>query len=164
MSYDEKYMDLALNEAIRAMQEGNLPIGAVLLINGKVIGTGRNNQVSNSDYFSHAESILIKQHASQIKEASKRNEKIELFTTLEPCLMCFGTAVHNRISRIVYACPDPLAGVTNMNPPTKWYGKRWPEIKGNIKRDKSYHLIIDYMKNNSGWENALEQFKEMNKC
>jgi len=108
MIRDKKYMKIALDEARKSMQEGNLPIGAVLLINDEVIGTGRNNQVNNSDYFSHAESMLIGRNASRIKDASKLGQKIELFTTLEPCLMCFGTSVHNRVSRIVYACKDPL--------------------------------------------------------
>lgn len=101
MLNDDEYMDLALEEAAKAMEKGNLPIGALLLINEEVIGTNRNNQVNNSDYYSHAESLLIGRHAPKIKEASEKEEKIELFTTLEPCLMCFGTAVHNRINRIV---------------------------------------------------------------
>jgi tRNA(adenine34) deaminase len=157
-------MEIALNEARKAMQEGNLPIGAVLLINDKVIGTGRNNQVNNSDYFSHAESLLIGKNAQTIKEASKRKEKIELFTTLEPCLMCFGTLVHNRISRIVYACKDPLAGATTIQSPTDWYQKRWPEIVGDIDREISYELFARYMGEHSDtWENALRQFGEMKK-
>lgn len=162
MSYDEEYMELALDEARKAMQEGNLPIGAVLLINGEMVGTGRNNQVDNSDYFSHAESLLIGRHASRIKEASKKEEKVELFTTLEPCLMCFGTAVHNRINRIIYACPDPLAGVTIMESPTEWYKKRWPEITRDVYRDVAYELFTKYMRANLDiWENALKQFEDM---
>ena len=77
---------------------------------------------------------MIGKYASQIKEASKRGDKIELFTTLEPCLMCFGTIVHNRINRIVYACPDPLAGPTSIEPPTKWYGKKMASPKKSISQ------------------------------
>ena len=162
MPYDEKYMNMALEEAIIAMEGGNLPIGALLLINNDVIGTNGNNQVNNSDFYSHAESLLIGRYASKIKEASKKGEKIELFTTLEPCLMCFGTAVHNRINRIVYACPDPLAGVTNMSSPTEWYQKRWPEIVGGVQRDLAYKLFIDYMERHQEiWENSLKQFRMM---
>lgn len=132
------------------------------MINGKVVGTGRNSQVNNSDYFSHAESLLIGRYASIIKKASKKKEVIELFTTLEPCFMCFGTAVHNRINRVVYACPDPLAGVATMKSPTKWYKKRWPEIKGEVERDKAYNLFTSYMEKHLDiWGNALSQFKEM---
>jgi len=164
MFNDDRHMNLALEGAVKAMEEGNLPIGALLLINGKVIDTNRNNQINNSDYYSHAESLLIGKHASKIKEASKGEEKIELFTTLEPCLMCFGTAVHNRINRIVYACPDPLAGVTSINAPTEWYRKRWPEIVGGIQRDRAYDLFTSYMENHQDiWENTLRQFREMGK-
>lgn len=162
MSYDNSFMNLALEEANKALQEGNLPIGAILMIDGKVIGTGRNSQVSNSDYFSHAESLLIGRHASEIKEASKRKGKIELFTTLEPCLMCFGTAVHSRVNRIVYACPDPLAGATGLESPTEWYGRRWPNIERDVERNKAYDLITNYMANHLDvWENALRQFGDM---
>ena len=66
MSRDEDYMKLALDEARKAMKEDNLPIGAVLLIGGNLIGVGRNNQVNNSDYFSHAESLLIGRNASKV--------------------------------------------------------------------------------------------------
>lgn len=157
-------MEIALNEARKAMQEGNLPIGALLLINDEVIGTGRNNQVNNSDYFSHAESMLIGRNASRIKEASKLGQKIELFTTLEPCLMCFGTSVHNRVNRIVYACKDPLAGATTIQSPTDWYKRRWPEIVGDVYRDTSYELFTRYMGEHLDiWENALRQFEEMKK-
>lgn len=164
MSRDYEYMEIALNEARKAMQEGNLPIGALLLINDKIIGTGKNNQVNNSDYFSHAESLLIGKNATAIKEASKRKERIELFTTLEPCLMCFGTSVHNRISRIVYACKDPLAGATAIQYPTDWYKRRWPEIVREINRDASYELFTRYMGEHLDiWENALRQFEKMKK-
>lgn len=163
MLNDTEYMNLALEEAAKAMGDGNLPIGALLLIDGEVIGTNRNNQCSNSDYYSHAESLLIGRYAPKIKEASKREARIELFTTLEPCLMCFGTAVHNRINRIVYACPDPLAGVATMSSPTKWYEKKWPEVVGEVQRDRAYDLFTSYMEIHQDiWENALRQFREMN--
>ena len=164
MVNDGQYMNMALEEAVKALNEGNLPIGALLLINKEIVGAGRNNQVNSSNYYSHAESLLIGRHASRIKEASKREEKIELFTTLEPCLMCFGTAVHNRISRIVYACPDPLAGATCIDSPTEWYKKRWPEIVGGVQKERAYDLFTGYMeKHQDIWKNALIQFKEMGK-
>ena len=95
-------------------------LGSLLLINSQIVGTGRNNQVSNFDYFSHAESLLIGKHATKIKEARKKGEITELFTTLEPCFMCFGTAIYNRINRIIYACcPDPIAGAIHIKPPTE---------------------------------------------
>ncbi|MEK6895202.1 MAG: nucleoside deaminase [Nanoarchaeota archaeon] len=164
LDYDLRYMGLALNEVREAMHLGNLPIGAVLLIEGKVIGIGRNNQVNNSDFYSHAESVLIGKSASWIKDASKEGKKVELFTTLEPCLMCFGTAVHTRVNRIVYACPDPLAGATGMEPPSEWYKRRWPEITKDVFRDDAFELFTNYMRGHLGiWRNALRQYEEMRK-
>ena len=164
MSDEHKYMDLALEEARKAEREGNLPIGAILVINREIVGKGKNNQVSNSNYFSHAESMLIGENSSRIKDALKKGEGIELFTTLEPCLMCFGTSVHNRVSRIVYACPDPLAGATSMDPPTEWYRRKWPTITRNVDREASYELFTGYLRGHLDiWENALRQFEDMHK-
>lgn len=164
MSDDCRYMKVALDEARKAMQEGNLPIGAVLVIDGVIIGTNRNNQVTNVDFFSHAESLLVRNYARDIRVASKEGRKIEVFTTLEPCLMCFGTLIHNRVNYITYGCPDPLAGVTHIEAPTEWYNRRWPIIRGGVNKDLSYQLITDYMREHSDiWENALRQYEDMRK-
>lgn len=165
MPRDQEYMALALNEARKAMRSGNLPIGALLLVDNEVVGTRGNSQVDDSNYFSHAEHMLIGENASRIKEASGRKQRIELFTTLEPCLMCLGTSVHNRISRIVFACEDPIAGSTAIQPPTDWYKRKWPEIVGGVCRIASYELFTGYLREHlDTWENALKQFEEMRKA
>ncbi len=159
---DLVYMNIALDEARKAKLEGNLPIGAALVIDGEVIGVGRNNQVTDSNFFSHAELKLVEEYASLIQASHNGGKRIEVFTTLEPCLMCFGTMIHNRVGRIIYACPDPLAGASSVSPPTSWYERRWPQIVNNIGRDESYQLLAEYMLEHSDrWERALQQYEEM---
>ncbi len=157
-------MKSALDEAFKAYKLGDVPIGAVLVIDGDIIGANANSQSTSRDYYSHAESLLIGRHASEIKIAHKEEKHISLYTTLEPCFMCFGTAVHNRINEIVYACPDPVAGVTKMNPPTEFYEKRWPTVRGGILRDEGYRLFFDYIKQRQDdWQRCIEAFEEMRK-
>jgi len=142
---DTKYMELALAEARKSYDNGEVPIGAILVIGGEIVGSGGNIQTSRDNWTDHAESTLIRTHGSAIKKASKNSLDIELFPTLEPCLMCFGTSVHNRVNRIIYGSPDPAAGATDIVAPTEWYGNRWPEksTAANIKSKTTRSNVTD---------------------
>jgi len=158
---DEKFMRIALEEAEKAYIKKQLPIGAVLVINSELIGVNNNKQVDNNDWFHHAENILIKRNGEKIKQASKDSKNIELYTTLEPCLMCFGAAVHNRLTRIIYACPDPAAGASHIQPPTEWYAKKWPKVVQGPFVQESYNLFVKFMeKNPKSWSNILPLYKK----
>lgn len=137
---DIKFMAIALEEAKKAFKSGNLPVGAVLVIDGKLKGSSGTYQESNG-WFNHAENILIQKYAQDIKSAIENSKKVCVYTTLEPCLMCFGTIVHNRVSRIVYACPDLAGGSTQIKAPTKWYKDRWPIIEQGPFKKESLSLI-----------------------
>lgn len=164
MDIDGEYMQLALEEARKAKDRGDLPIGAVLIINNEIIGRNASRQYSNNDYYSHAESILIGEYAVDIKKAHKNSEIIKLYSTLEPCFMCFGTAVHNRINEIIYACPDPIAGVSGMNPPKEWYRKRWPVVREGVFKEDAFQLFFDYIiKRPEEWKSCISSFEEMRK-
>ncbi len=160
-SLDEEFMTIALDEARKSYERNDFPVGAVLVIDGILVGKGNNTQFTRQDWYSHAESQLIGKHASEIKKASKQLKSIHLYTTLEPCLMCLGTSVMNRISRIIYACPDPFGGVCGMKPPTDWYEKKWPSIEHGILKDKSYNYLISYMISRKDWEDVLQKFETM---
>ena len=161
MTY-EKFMQIALDEAKNAYNNGQIPIGATLVIDGKIIDTNSNNQIEQKNTFNHAENILIQRNSSKIREARFAGKQIELYSTVEPCIMCFGAAVHNRIKKIVYACPDPCAGSTNIKSPTEWYSTIWPErIKGPFAKE-SCELMIKFMEeNSSNWKETLELFKKL---
>jgi tRNA(adenine34) deaminase len=105
---DEQYMRLALEEARRAEAAGEVPVGAVIVQNGEVIGAGRNRNIIDHDPTAHAEIVALRQAASKL--ANHRLTGCTLYVTVEPCAMCAGAAVLARIERLVYGCDDPKAG------------------------------------------------------
>ena len=105
---DQKYMLRALALAEEAGAVGEVPVGAVLVRNNKIIGEGRNAQVGSCDPSAHAE-IQALRAAAKI-EANYRLPNTTLYATLEPCTMCCGAIVHARIERLVFATREPKAG------------------------------------------------------
>ena len=106
---DEDYMRLALELARQAEQNGEVPVGAVVVKNGEVIGRGRNSPILLQDPSAHAEILAIRDAAKHL--ANYRLVDCELFVTLEPCAMCVGAMFHARISRVVYGAKDYKTGV-----------------------------------------------------
>lgn len=108
MEDDIKYMKMALAEARKAYQRGEVPIGAVVVCNDQVVGRGFNLREQTQDPTSHAEMIALREAAEN--EASWRLENCQLYVTLEPCPMCAGAILQSRIKRLVYGASDPKAG------------------------------------------------------
>lgn len=108
MDNDKKYMQIALAEAGKAYQQAEVPIGAVVVCNGRVVGRGFNRREQTQDPTSHAEMIALREAASE--EGSWRLEECELYVTLEPCPMCAGAILQSRLKRLVFAARDPKAG------------------------------------------------------
>ena len=109
MNEDEKWMGLALEEAIRAKDEGEVPVGAVLVKDGHIIASAHNQPISKNDATAHAEIQLLR--ASGEKLNNYRLTDTTLYVTLEPCAMCFGAMAHARVGRIVYGAFDSKTGV-----------------------------------------------------
>ena len=109
MSKDEKWMQIALNEANLAMNENEIPVGAVLVKNDTLIAQAHNKPITKNDPTAHAEIQLLRKAGEQQK--NYRLPKSTLYVTIEPCTMCFGAMVHARIDRIVYGVSDPKTGV-----------------------------------------------------
>lgn len=105
---DAEWMRLALDEARQALAHADVPIGAVAVLEGRVIGIGRNRREADQDPTAHAEMIAIRQAAAHI--GRWRLDGVTLYCTLEPCTMCAGAMVLARLPRLVYATPDPKAG------------------------------------------------------
>jgi tRNA(adenine34) deaminase len=105
---DEKWMRVALQEAEKARIHEDIPIGAVAVLNGEIIGRGHNHREADNDPTAHAEMIAIRQAAQLI--GFWRLEDVTLYCTLEPCVMCAGAMVLARLPRLIYATPDPKAG------------------------------------------------------
>ena len=105
---DERFMRLALDEAERALNHGDVPVGAVLVHDGEVIGAGHNERELRQDPSAHAEMIALRAGAAAL--GSWRLLDTVLYVTLEPCAMCAGAIVLGRIPRVVYGTADPKAG------------------------------------------------------
>jgi len=105
---DDQFIEQALALAARAESEGEVPVGALIVMDGKVIGEGWNRPRSQNDPTAHAEMIAIRAAASTI--GNYRLGGATLYVTLEPCPMCAGAMVHARVSRVVFGAPDPIAG------------------------------------------------------
>ena len=109
MNKDEKWMRIALNEANLAMDENEIPVGAVLVKNDKLIAQSHNRPINKNDPTAHAEIELLRKAGEQQK--NYRLIGSTLYVTLEPCAMCFGAMIHARIERIVFGASDPKTGV-----------------------------------------------------
>jgi tRNA(adenine34) deaminase len=105
---DERYMDLALIEAHNAACVGEVPVGAVVVLNGNVLGRGFNQPITAKDPTAHAEIIALREAAH--RAGNYRLAGVTLYCTLEPCMMCAGAMIHARIERLVFGTFDPKAG------------------------------------------------------
>ncbi len=108
-SQDERFMREAMELARQGAERGEVPVGAVLVQDGEVIGRGFNCPISTSDPSAHAEMVAIRAAAAAVQ--NYRLPGSTLYVTLEPCSMCAGLIVHSRIARVVYGTTEPKAGV-----------------------------------------------------
>src|SRR5262245_43456959 len=105
---DAEFMGVALELARQAARAGEVPIGAVVVLNGEIIGRGHNAPITSTDPTAHAELVALRRAAEEIN--NYRLPGAVLYTTVEPCIMCCGAALHARIARLVFGAPDPKAG------------------------------------------------------
>lgn len=106
---DEYFMRLALDEARLARAANEVPVGAVVVRAGEVIGAGWNQPISTLDPTAHAEIVALRKAAKRL--GNYRLNGCTLYVTVEPCAMCTGAIFHARISRVVYGAPEPKTGV-----------------------------------------------------
>ena len=104
----ELFMEEALREALRAQTLGEVPVGAVVVCEGKVIGRGCNRNLTDADPSAHAEIVALRDAARHL--GNHRLEDCTMFVTIEPCPMCAGALVLARLARLVYGADDPKAG------------------------------------------------------
>jgi tRNA(adenine34) deaminase len=110
-SSDELWMEEALRAAQRALAAGEVPVGAVVVLDGRVVGQGWNCNLTDSDPTAHAELVSLRQAGATV--GNHRLGGCELFVTIEPCAMCAGAMVHARLKRLVYGADDPKAGAVH---------------------------------------------------
>jgi tRNA(adenine34) deaminase len=105
---DQQFMTAAIAEARRAEAEGEVPVGAIAVAGGQIVGAGHNRPIGLSDPTAHAEILAIRSAASKLKRY--RLETVSIYVTLEPCVMCVGAMVNARIARVIYGARDEKAG------------------------------------------------------
>jgi tRNA(adenine34) deaminase len=105
---DELWMEQALRSAQRALEAGEVPVGAVVVCEGRIVGRGWNRNIRDSDPTAHAEIVALRQAGATV--GNHRLADCELFVTVEACPMCAGAMVHARIRRLVYGANDSKAG------------------------------------------------------
>ncbi len=105
---DLRWMRHAISLALRAELEGEVPVGAVVVREGEVLGEGWNRNIGLADPSAHAEIIAIRQAGKVLQ--NHRMPGCVLYVTLEPCAMCVGAMIHARLARVVYGAPDPKTG------------------------------------------------------
>ena len=108
---DEEFMLQAIAEAEAARADGEVPVGAIVVLNGELKGRGRNAVILSSDPTAHAEIMALRDAARATN--NYRLTGATLYSTIEPCAMCAGAIVHARIGRLVYGAPDPKAGAVD---------------------------------------------------
>ena len=109
MNEDEKWMGLALEQARKAEEEGEVPVGAVLVKDGLLIAKAHNQPISTNDVTAHAEIQLLRAAGKKLK--NYRLTGTSLYVTLEPCAMCLGAIMHARVEHVIFGAYDPKTGV-----------------------------------------------------
>jgi len=141
---DEIFMREALTLARQAAEAGEVPVGAVVVRDGAVVGRGYNRPVSQRDPTAHAEVIALRDAAGNI--GNYRLSGCELYVTLEPCAMCAGAIIHARISRVVYGAADPKSGacgsVVNLFEESRL--NHHTVIAGGVMAEEASKLLQDF--------------------
>src|SRR5215472_12774515 len=108
---DAAWMELALEQARMAARAGEVPVGALVIKDGEIVGRGHNRSILDHDPSAHAEIVALRQAAARLK--NHRLTGCEMFVTIEPCAMCAGALMHARVARLVYGASDPKAGAVS---------------------------------------------------
>jgi tRNA(adenine34) deaminase len=144
---DEFWMEEALRAAQRALEAGEVPVGAVVIHGGKIVGRGWNRNLTSCDPTAHAEVIALREAGANL--GNHRLGDCELFVTIEPCPMCAGALVHARVKRLIYGADDPKAGAVHsvmevLNHPRL---NHRTEVRGGVLAGRSAELLQSFFRN-----------------
>ncbi|MBP1084235.1 tRNA(adenine34) deaminase [Bacillus capparidis] len=143
---NEYFMKEAIKEARKAGEKGEVPIGAVLVLNGEIIARAHNLRETEQRSMAHAEMLVIDEACQTL--GTWRLEDTELYVTLEPCPMCAGAIVLSRVSKVVFGAHDPKGGCagTLMNLLTDERFNHQAEVVGDVLADECGRLLSDFFK------------------
>lgn len=139
-------MEEALRCAQRALESNEVPVGALVVLESRIIGRGWNRNLSDSDPTAHAEVVALREAAARI--GNHRLLSCGLFSTIEPCAMCAGAMVHARIKRLVYGADDPKAGAVHsalqvLNHPRL---NHQVEVRSGVLEDRCAELLQNFFR------------------
>ena len=144
---DGFFMQAALDEAQKALDAGEVPVGAVLVHAGKIVGRGCNSPIASNDPTAHAEILALRAGGQAL--GNYRLVDTELYVTLEPCIMCMGAIAHARVKRLIFGAADPRAGAAvTVFPFASEPGlNHRVEVKAGVLEDACRGLMQDFFKN-----------------
>jgi len=140
-------MEEALRAAQRALEAGEVPVGAVVVCGDRIVGRGWNRNITDSDPTAHAEIVALREAGATV--GNHRLAGCDLFATIEPCPMCAGALVHARIRRLVYGADDPKAGAVQsvMQVLSNSQLNHKVEVRSGILAGRSAELLQTFFKN-----------------
>jgi len=143
---DKQFMNLALQEAHKSKEMNEVPVGAIIVMNDQIISQAHNLSISQNDPTAHAEINVLRNAAKKI--GNYRLTDATLYTTLEPCAMCYGAIVHARIPRLVFGAYDPKTGVcgTSYNLHEQAFLNHTPKITGGVLEEDCSLILKDFFK------------------
>ncbi|MGA2644668.1 MAG: tRNA adenosine(34) deaminase TadA [Candidatus Sulfotelmatobacter sp.] len=147
LSLDELWMEEALRAAQRALEAGEVPVGAVVVCEGRVVGRGWNRNITDFDPTAHAEVVALREAGAAV--GNHRLADCDLFVTIEPCAMCAGAMVHARIRRLIYGADDPKAGavLSVMQVLNRAQLNHRVEVRGGVLAGRSAEMLQTFFKN-----------------
>jgi len=141
----------ALLQADAAERLGEVPVGAVVILEHEIVGRGHNRQITDNDPSAHAEVVALRQAAQRL--GNYRLSDAVLYSTIEPCTMCIGVCVHARVARIVYGADEPRAGASGLLAEAAQPGKRYnhvPLVDGRVLADECAQRLTRFFRARRG--------------
>lgn len=144
MSGTNRFMDAALEEAAQAAERGEVPIGAVVVLDGRIIGRGGNRTRELRDVTAHAEIVALRMACEEVGQ--ERLPGADLYVTLEPCTMCAGAISFARIRRLYYGANDPKGGAVESG--VRFFNQQTchhaPDVYSGLAEQESARLLLDF--------------------
>ncbi len=154
---DYAFMQAALAVAREGGEQGEVPVGAVIVYQGAIIATGYNQPILSHDATAHAEIVAIRE-ACQYFDNYRLPPNCELFVTLEPCTMCLGAIIHARVSRVVFATTEPKAGmmVSRQNFSQLDFYNHFLTVQQGLMAEDSRQLLQDFFRQRRAQKKAVK--------
>jgi tRNA(adenine34) deaminase len=152
---DAAFMQMALELASEAAAAGEVPVGAIVVKDGAVVGVGRNNPISSCDPSAHAEMVALRAAAKAL--GNYRLDECTLYVTLEPCAMCCGGILHSRLKRVVFGAADPKTGCAGsvLNLFSLPQLNHHTQVEGGVLADETSRVLQDFFKQRRGLQREL---------